>query len=101
MSFHADVEGLEASAKDPGVEGGEGGAGTAAEEINFIDQFFFPDDSAAEDAALAVEPFGCRVDDEVGAEFDGESGRWVLQSSCRREEQLVFTREGGRRLPDR
>src|ERR1700685_1171653 len=95
MSFHADVEGLEASAKDPGVEGGEGGAGTAAEEINFIDQFFFPNDSAAEDAALAVEPFCCRVHDEVGAEFDGELADGCCKTVVDREEQLVFTREGG------
>jgi hypothetical protein len=41
MSFHADVEGLEASAEDPGVEGGEGGPGAAAEEIDLFDEFLF------------------------------------------------------------
>jgi len=67
MSFHADVECLQASAEDPGVEGREGGAGAAAEEIDLFDQLLFPYDGSAEYATLAVDPFGGGVDNEIGA----------------------------------
>ena len=67
MSFHADVQGLETSAEDPGVEGRKGRAGAAAEKVDFFDEFLLPEDGTAEDAALTIEPFGCGMDDEVGA----------------------------------
>src|SRR5580692_10630311 len=95
MSFHADVEGLEASAKDPGIEGGEGGAGTAAEEVDFLYQFLFSEDGAAEDAALAVEPFGSGVNDEVSAEIDRKLADGCRETVVDDEEQVVLAREGG------
>src|SRR5580658_7086965 len=95
MSFHADVEGLKASAEDPGIEGGEGGAGTAAEEVDFLYQILFSEDGAAEDAALAIEPFGSGVDDKVGAEIDGELANGCRETVIDDEEQVVFARNGG------
>ena len=101
MSFHSDVEGLEASAEDPGVEGGEGRAGTAAEKIDLFDQFLFPDDGAAEDAALAVNPFGCRVDDKVGAVLNGRLADGGSEAIIDVEEQVVLAGERRRRLAGR
>jgi len=47
MPLHSYIECLEASAEDPGIEGRKGGAGTAAEKIDFFDQLLFADDGAA------------------------------------------------------
>jgi len=50
---------------------GERRAGTAAEKIDFFDQLLFADDGAAQDAALAVDPFGRRMHDQVCAVLNG------------------------------
>src|ERR1700722_13018047 len=71
MPFHADVQRLQASAEYPGIKRGEGRAGAAAKQINFPDQFFFTYDGAAQYAALAVDPFGGGVDDQIGAILNG------------------------------
>src|SRR5262245_3436554 len=94
MAFHPDVEGLEASAEDPGVEGGKGGAGAAAEEIDVLYQFFSSQDGAAEDAALAVDPFCGAMDDEVGAEVDRRLADGGSKAVIDVEQQVVFFCDG-------
>ena len=70
MSFHADVEGFEAAAEDPGVEGGEGGAGTAAEEVDFMDQFFFADNNATKNSSLTIDPFCSGMKNDICSIFN-------------------------------
>ena len=102
MSFHADVEGLEASAEDPGVEGGEGGAGAAAEQVYLVYEVFFTEDGPAQDAALAVDPFGGGMDDEVGAVLDGCLSYGGSETIVDVKEDLVFAAEfaGGSEVDD-
>jgi len=90
VSFHADVEGLEASAEDPGVEGGEGGPGAAAEEVYLVDEVFFAEDSAAKNPALAIDPFCGGVDDEVGAVLDRCLSDGGSEAIVNVEKDLVF-----------
>lgn len=71
MSFHPYVQGFQAAAEYPGVEGGEGGACAAAEEVDLVHQLFFAYDHAAQHTALAIQPFGGGMNDEVGAVLDG------------------------------
>jgi len=90
VSFHADVEGLEASAEDPGVERGEGGAGAPAEEVYLVNEVFFAEDGSAEDAALAVDPLSGGMNDEVGAVLDRRLAYGGSEAIVDVEEDLVF-----------
>jgi len=94
VAFHPDVEGFEASAEDPGVEGRKRGAGAAAEEVDFLYQFFSSQDGAAEDAALAVDPFCGGVDDEIGAEVDRRLADGGSEAVVYIEQQVVFFGDG-------
>ena len=102
VSFHTDVEGLEASAEDPGVERGEGGAGATAEKVYLVYEFFFTEDGSAEDAALAIDPFGGGMDDEVGAVLDGRLSDRRSEAIIDVEQDLVFAAEfaGGGEVDD-
>src|SRR6185437_1448711 len=96
MPFHADVEGFEASAQDPGIEGGERGTGAAAEEIDLVDQLFSSQDGAAEDAALAIEPFSGGVYDEIRTEIHGCLTDGSREAIVHIEEDIVFAAERAR-----
>jgi hypothetical protein len=58
-------------------------------------QILFPQDGAAEDAALAVEPFGGRVDDKVGAEFNGSLTDRGGETVVYIKDKVVFVGEVG------
>src|SRR6185312_15449668 len=90
VPLHADVEGLEAPAEDPRIEGGKGRSRGAAKEIDLFDKVLSADSGAADDASLAVEPFGGGMDDEIGAMLDRRLTDRCGETVVDVEDKVVF-----------
>ena len=72
LPAHAQVQRLETFQQHPGIEGRHRGAGLPQQHVDvLVDEFLRPENDAAETTALAVDMFGCRIDDAVGAEREG------------------------------
>ena len=59
-----------------------------------MDQLFFPEDGSAQYAALAVEPFGSGVNDEVRAKVDRGLADGSGEAVIYIKKDIVFATEG-------
>ena len=95
---HPQFERLHAAVDDPGIEGRNGRPGGAQEADHAVHDWpLGAADRAAQHPALAVEMLGCRMHDEIGAEFDRPLQRRRAQHVVHRKHGTRLFRQRGQR----
>jgi hypothetical protein len=91
MALHSHIQGFDASAEYPGIEGRKCRARAPAKKIEIVNQRFFAYHNSSQHTTLSIYPFSCRMDHEVRAILNGSLINGGSEAVVHVQQQVILT----------